>query len=83
MKLRVRLTKRAKTLRKRQGNECCWCGKPMQRLDPLAWDFETIEHLTPRSRGGSHHISNLALAHLKCNRDRGSGEPRVEPAPPP
>jgi 5-methylcytosine-specific restriction endonuclease McrA len=72
MKLKVRLTKRLKTLRKHQGNQCCWCGQPMQRTDPQAWDYETLEHLTPLSKGGSHHISNLALAHRKCNQARGS-----------
>jgi hypothetical protein len=72
MKLKERLTKRLKTLRKRQGNQCCWCGGPMQRTHPGQWDFETLEHLTPLSKGGTHHISNLALAHLRCNQERGS-----------
>ena len=31
-----------------------------------------IEHLTPRSRGGSDRISNLALACEKCNQKKGN-----------
>lgn len=38
------------------------------------WDYETIEHLVPRSKGGSNRIENLALAHKKCNYARGVQE---------
>ncbi len=60
-----------KTLRKMQANQCCWCGRQMQTEKPYQWDYETIEHLTPLSKGGTHDMSNLALAHQKCNRERG------------
>lgn len=59
------------TLRKMQGNQCCWCGKQMQTFKPKLWDYETIEHLKPRSKGGGNAIENLALAHKKCNNERG------------
>jgi len=59
------------TLRKMQANQCCWCGKPMQAKKSWQWDYETIEHLMPLSKGGSHEMSNLALAHKKCNQERG------------
>lgn len=63
---------RRDTLRKYQRNQCCWCGKPMQNTHPLRWDYETIEHLRPLSKGGTSAMSNLALAHRKCNQDRGN-----------
>ncbi len=62
---------RKRTLRKMQDNQCCWCGKPMQNERPYKWDYETIEHLTPLSLGGTHAMSNLALAHKRCNEQRG------------
>jgi len=36
-------------------------------LDPLSF---TIDHITPRNRGGSDTLDNLAAAHRKCNRDK-------------
>ena len=65
---------RKDTLRKIQRNQCCWCGRPMQNTKPFKWDYETIEHLTPLSKGGTDDMGNLALAHRKCNNDRGSTE---------
>lgn len=62
---------RKDTLRKMQDNQCCWCGKPMQNEREGKWDYETFEHLTPVSQGGSNEMSNLALAHKKCNEERG------------
>jgi 5-methylcytosine-specific restriction endonuclease McrA len=44
--------------------KCAYCGKmdiPLQ-----------IEHLIPKSRGGSNRISNLALACEKCNQKKGT-----------
>lgn len=63
---------RKDTLRKMQANQCCWCGKQMQNEKESKWDYETIEHLTPVSKGGSNDMSNLALAHKKCNEERGN-----------
>jgi 5-methylcytosine-specific restriction endonuclease McrA len=60
------------TLRKYQGNLCCWCKGPMQTEHPGRWDFETLEHIHPKHHGGRNQISNLALAHAKCNNERGS-----------
>lgn len=63
---------RRETLRKYQQNQCCWCGRPMQYEKPEKWDYETFEHLVPLSKGGTNEMSNLALAHRKCNSERGS-----------
>ncbi len=43
---------------------CAYCGK---RDVPLE-----IEHLTPRSRGGSDRVSNLTLACHECNQAKGT-----------
>ena len=46
------------------GRKCAYCGTEGV---PLA-----IEHLIPRSRGGSHRVSNLTLACTPCNQHKGS-----------
>ena len=42
----------------------------MQRNNHKSWDYETIEHLTPKSKGGKNALSNIALSHAKCNHER-------------
>lgn len=55
---------------------CAYCGK-------IKVPFE-IDHLRPRSRGGSNRVSNLALACHACNQAKGNqtasefGHPEVE-----
>ncbi|MGB3207842.1 MAG: HNH endonuclease [Crinalium sp.] len=48
------------------GNHCCWCDKQMTKSE------RTIEHLVPKSLGGSNTISNLRLACFTCNNLRGN-----------
>jgi len=43
---------------------CAYCGKEDVPLE--------IEHLTPRSRGGSNRVSNLTLACRPCNQKKGN-----------
>jgi len=45
---------------------CCFC----ERLYTL--QEITIEHIIPRSKGGTNAISNLLLSCFKCNNDRGN-----------
>jgi len=46
----------------------CWlCGKPITNGQP--WD---IDHVRPRSAGGSDTLGNLRPAHASCNRGRGA-----------
>lgn len=46
----------------------CWvCHKFVPR------DKASRDHVVPKSVGGSDDLSNLALAHKKCNNDRGNG----------
>ena len=43
---------------------CAYCGKANVPLE--------VEHLTPRSRGGSNRVSNLTLACRPCNQKKGN-----------
>lgn len=63
-------------LRERYGDNCHWCGKPMDfeaKDEPLS---ATIEHLIPRSEGGVNAQHNLRLAHKRCNGDRSVPTPK-------
>lgn len=44
----------------RDGGDCWFCGKAMGA-------DVTIEHLVPKSKGGSNRLDNYALAHAACN----------------
>lgn len=59
---------------KRDGRRCGICSKPIN-LDltsgPRGNDAgPTIDHVVPRSHGGSDELSNLRIAHWSCNRAR-------------
>jgi len=50
----------------------CWiCGKPVDQdlpaNDPM---HASIDHVIPRSQGGSDDASNLRLSHHRCNHGR-------------
>jgi 5-methylcytosine-specific restriction endonuclease McrA len=45
---------------------CWWCG---QVLHPKSL---TIDHVKPKSRGGSNNLENLRLACFSCNNSRGN-----------
>lgn len=45
---------------------CYVCGQHVKRADA------TLEHILPRSRGGSDAGANLSISHAKCNHARGS-----------
>jgi hypothetical protein len=44
----------------RDGDECWFCGLAMG-------SDVTVEHLVPKSKGGSNRLDNYALAHRACN----------------
>ena len=46
------------------GRACAYCGTDNTPLE--------IEHIVPRSRGGSDRVSNLALSCTDCNRAKGN-----------
>lgn len=59
----------------RDGDACAICGRPIDRKRQQPDDREdpdavTIDHVIPVSRGGLTVISNLRLAHFRCNQDR-------------
>ena len=45
---------------------CPLCKEPISSINDFTWD-----HIVPRSRGGSDHISNMAPTHAKCNENKG------------
>jgi len=53
--------KKIKQLQERDGNICGICKKEIR-----SGRF-TIDHKIPRSKGGRNLLSNLQLAHAKCN----------------
>ena len=57
--MKPKMRKKAALLGKQQGM-CYWCSKP---IDLNA----TIDHLIPRSRGGTDVNENLALCCRSCN----------------
>lgn len=51
------------------------CGLCRRKVDPkLTWPHPmsaSLDHVLPMSRGGDHLYSNVQLAHLRCNVDKG------------
>lgn len=56
-------------LRQRDGDSCYYCSQAMDfSSKPLVPELRaTIEHLKPKSKGGTYHLDNLVLAHPLCN----------------
>lgn len=60
------------SLIKEHGDTCCWCQKVcLLDVDPQHPDRATVEHLVPRSKGGSNRRENLRVACYACNHKRG------------
>ncbi|MGM0553079.1 MAG: RNA-guided endonuclease IscB [Pseudomonadota bacterium] len=53
----------------RHQHQCAYCTG--RSGDPVL----EIEHVHPRSRGGSHRVGNLVIACWTCNRDKGNRTP--------
>lgn len=72
-----RTARQRETLRKAQGNKCCYCGETML---PASAKYKslphpraaTLEHLHRKIDGGSGKIGNCAAACHECNTGRGS-----------
>jgi hypothetical protein len=55
----------------RYGWRCWWCSQRIR--ERMGWqNSATIEHLVPRSQGGSNEIWNLVAACHRCNLARGT-----------
>jgi 5-methylcytosine-specific restriction endonuclease McrA len=58
------------------GRKCAYCGAKDTPLE--------VEHIVPRSRGGSNRVSNLTLACVPCNQHKGPqtaaefGHPKIQ-----
>lgn len=56
-----------KQLAERDGVNCYICGNPMNFESLRRKTGATIDHVIPKSKGGSNKLSNLRLAHRRCN----------------
>jgi 5-methylcytosine-specific restriction endonuclease McrA len=53
------------------GLTCVWCGRTCEQWgNPTLDAFATVEHLKPKSEGGTSAMSNLRIACRKCNNMR-------------
>jgi 5-methylcytosine-specific restriction endonuclease McrA len=53
------------------GLKCMYCGQPMGKVQL------TIDHFTPLELGGENNQSNYLSACRRCNKDKGSEDPKV------
>lgn len=59
----------------RDGWACQICSEPLEPdAEPSSTWYPTLDHINPRSRGGSDDHSNLRAAHHWCNSVRGAGQ---------
>jgi len=56
-----------------QNWKCCWCGHDCNDIAGHKRQA-TVEHVTPKSEGGTNDPDNLAMACASCNNKRGSME---------
>lgn len=53
---------------------CAICGRSVRKdWDPDGWRGPSLDHIVPRSQGGSDDAANLRLVHFMCNSLRGDG----------
>jgi 5-methylcytosine-specific restriction endonuclease McrA len=57
---------RIQAIIRRDGKRCWLCGDKFGKTERGV----TIDHAIPKSRGGTNHLSNLRLAHRRCNHER-------------
>lgn len=67
------------TLWQAQSGVCALCGQPMFRnrfeaAHARIWAKQraTVDHILPRSKGGTDQQENLQLAHARCNKIKGN-----------
>jgi hypothetical protein len=63
----------------RDGWTCWLCGGAIDPAAPATGPWRaTVDHLVPRSRGGTSELTNLRVAHRRCNNRRGSHLPELD-----
>jgi hypothetical protein len=66
-------------LAERDGWSCWLCDGPIDPSLPRTLPgAASIDHVVPRSRGGTSDLRNLRLAHRRCNTRRGSTLPELD-----
>jgi 5-methylcytosine-specific restriction endonuclease McrA len=48
-----------------KSNVCGICG------EPVGYKEANLDHIVPKSKGGSNQITNLRISHFHCNSRRG------------
>lgn len=64
--------KSKRILWERDKGRCFYCSKA------LHWDCKTIDHVIPRSKGGSDKSWNLVICCYECNAEKGNNDPTEE-----
>ena len=70
-------------LRDRDGDECYLCGEQVDidiRGDLRRRFGPSVDHVIPRSKGGTHDLRNLRLVHKACNSAKGARDAETEVA---
>ncbi len=57
---------------------CFYCGRPIF-VSSKSETIASVEHIRPRSRGGTNDLKNLALACVNCNNEKGRNADRKAP----
>jgi 5-methylcytosine-specific restriction endonuclease McrA len=67
-------TKRQKRLLlfRQQSGLCAICGEHMGLQNKHGDRAATLDHILPRSKGGTFRMTNLRAVHRVCNRERGN-----------
>jgi hypothetical protein len=61
-----------------QHGRCAGCNDFMDpEAAPPSPEYPTLDHVIPRSRGGTHEIGNLLLKHRRCNDAKADAPPTV------
>lgn len=68
------MTTRVSALARRDGWKCTYCAHPLGWGDDIV-RHPQVDHVIPRSQGGSNALGNLALSCAECNNAKGGRTP--------
>lgn len=74
--------RRRRKVWKRDGGRCPLCEVEIPEEDLLNDDLVNLDHIRPRSHGGSNTLKNLQVTHIKCNSRKGNRCPGCPGCPP-